>query len=125
MTIQFQADADLNHAIVTATRRREPAVSFTSAASAHLEGILDPEVLERAAAQERILITHDRQTMPEHFRERLAQGKSSPGVLIVSQFEPLGPVVETIVMIWAASTPEEWQNQIRYLPSLGRHVFSR
>ena len=125
MTIQFQADADLNHAIVRATRRREPAISFTSAADANLEGVPDSEVLEMAAAQERILITHDRQTMPEHFRERLAQGKSSPGVLIVSQFEPLGPVVETIVMIWAASITEEWRNQIRYLPSLGRHVFSR
>ena len=81
LTIQFQADADLNHAVVTAIRRKEPAISFTSAADAKLEGIPDPEVLEMAAAQERILITHDRQTMPEHFRERLAQGKSSPGVL--------------------------------------------
>lgn len=125
MTIQFQADADLNHAIVIATRRREPAISFASAADASLEGVHDSEVLEIAAAQGRILITHDRQTMPEHFRERLAQSKSSPGVLIVSQFAPLGPVVEMIVMIWAASKPEEWQNQIRYLPSLGRHVFTR
>ena len=124
MTFPFQADADLNHAIVRAIRRREPATSFTSAADANLEGIPDSEVLEMAAAQERILITHDRQTMPEHFRERLAQGKSSPGVLIVSQFEPLGPVVETIVLIWAASNSEESRNQIRYLPSLGRYVFN-
>jgi predicted nuclease of predicted toxin-antitoxin system len=101
LTIQFQADADLNHAIVTAIRRKEPAISFLSAADAKLEGIPDPEVLAMAAAQGRLLVTHDRQTMPEHFWERLAQDKSSPGVLIVSQFEPLGPVVETIVMIWA------------------------
>lgn len=85
----------------------------------------DPDVLEIAASQGRILITHDRQTMLEHFRRRLKEGKSSPGVFLVSQFAPLGPVVEALVIVWAASGAAEWRNQVHHLPSMSRHVFPR
>jgi hypothetical protein len=82
-------------------------------------------VLELAAAQMRILVGHDRRTMIVHFRNRLSAGRYSPGVFLVSQFAPTGPVAETLLAVWAASEPGEWVNQIRYLPSLARHVFAR
>ena len=123
MSVRFQADADLNHNIVTATRQREPGIDFLSSADLNLEGVPDREVLEHAAAQGRILITHDRRTMPRHFQARLEAGKSSPGILIVPQNAPLKSVVDAIVLIWAASDPDDWRNQIHHLPSLARHVF--
>jgi len=48
LSIRFQADADLNYAIVAASRRREPSMDFASAADSSLEGVQDPDVLERA-----------------------------------------------------------------------------
>ncbi|MEJ7608100.1 MAG: hypothetical protein WKF37_17985 [Bryobacteraceae bacterium] len=63
--------------------------------------------------------------MVDHFRSRMKEGKSSPGVFLLSQFAPIGPVAETLVSVWAASELMEWQNQLRYLPSLSRHVFPR
>jgi hypothetical protein len=63
--------------------------------------------------------------MPDHLRSRLKEGKSSPGVFLVSQSAPLGPVVEALVMVWAASDSAEWQNQVRHLPSLSRYLFPR
>jgi hypothetical protein len=123
--IRFQADADIRAQIVVAVRSREPAIDFASALDSNLEGLSDPEVLDIAADQGRILVTHDRRTMPTFFRRRLEAGQTSPGLFLVSQFAPLGPVVEVLVMIWAASDEAEWQNQVRHLPSLSRHVFSR
>ena len=123
--IRFQADADLRHRIVLAVRKREAAIDFASAADSALNGLPDPEVLALAAQQGRILITHDRRTMLDHFRARLHRGESSPGVFVVSQFTPLGPVVDVLVTVWAASYPAEWQDQIRHLPSLSRHLFAR
>jgi hypothetical protein len=52
-------------------------------------------------------------------------GKSSPGVLIVSQGVPLASAVDSIILIWAASQAEELRNQIHHLPSLARHIFNR
>ena len=49
MNIRYQADADLNQAIVTGVLRREPAIDFQTAFVAKLEGLKDPEVLAIAA----------------------------------------------------------------------------
>jgi len=125
LNIRFQADNDLKFGIVKAVRRREPAIAFASAQEAGLEGISDPDLLDRAASENRILVSHDRRTMLEHFRAHLAAGKSSPGVLIVSQGAPIGLVAEAIVYIWSLADPQELRNQAYYLPSLSRHVFAR
>lgn len=125
MSIRFQADADLNFDIVRAVRQQEPAIDFASAADSQLRGIKDPELLERAAVADRVLVSHDRRTMLNHFRDRLAVGKSSPGVLIVSQGAPLGLVADAIVYIWSMSDPSELRDQAHYLPSISRHVFGR
>ena len=125
MSICFQADADLNFDIVKAVRRQEPAVDFASAAEADLRGVSDPELLERAAVTNRVLVSHDRRTMLNHFRNRLAAGKSSPGLMIVSQDALIGPVVESIIILWAVSDPAELRDQAYHLPSLIRHVFAR
>ncbi|QYO62309.1 DUF5615 family PIN-like protein [Leptolyngbya sp. 7M] len=67
MTVRYQADADLNQMIVTGVLRREPAIDFQTAFAAGLEGVKDSEVLALAAQQGRILISHDRKTMPLQF----------------------------------------------------------
>jgi hypothetical protein len=49
MKIRYQADADLNEAIVKAIRRQAPEIDFQTAQAAGLEGIEDKEVLRIAA----------------------------------------------------------------------------
>jgi hypothetical protein len=120
---QVSGGRDLNQSIVTATYQREPGIDFLSAADLGLEGLPDSEVLEQATRDGRILITHDRRTMPVHFRARLESGETSAGILIVAQSASIASVVDAIVLIWAASEAAEWQNQIHHLPSLARHVF--
>jgi hypothetical protein len=125
LSLRFQADADLKYAIVKAVRHREPGIDFASAADSGLEGVGDTEVLERAAQEGRILVSHDRRTMLAHFRARLEAGKPSAGLFVVSQGAPIEPVANAIVLVWSASEPPEWRNQVHHLPSLARHVFSR
>ena len=61
--IRFLADANFNHSIVKVCRRQEPSLDFLSANEAKLEELSDPEVLARAAEQNRILVTHDRRML--------------------------------------------------------------
>lgn len=84
MRPRFQADADLNHKIVIGLRRREPSVDFLSAHEGGVVGVPDPDVLRIAADSGRILVSHDRNTMPDHFG-RFRQTRSSPGLIIISQ----------------------------------------
>jgi hypothetical protein len=115
MTVKFQADANLNQIILLAVRRREPALDFQTAMEGGLPGVNDPEVLARAAGERRILVTHDRKTMPRHFSTFITEATSA-GVLIVPQHLPVAAVVDDLLLIWYATEAEEWINQIRSLP---------
>ena len=116
MKIRFQADADLNRNIVKGVRLREPSIDFRTAEAAGLPGLLDPEVIEKAAGDARILVSHDKRTMITHFAQFLSRGKDSPGLFIVTQQTPLGDAINDLVLIWHASDPEEWKNRCVYVP---------
>ena len=115
MKVRFQADADLNHAIVSATLRREPTIDFRSAPSADLAGRDDMEVLAIAAQEGRVLVSHDTRTMPGHFAEFISNNTST-GVVIASQRLGIAVVVEELLLIWSASDADEWVNRITHLP---------
>ncbi len=115
MTVRFQADADLNAEIVTGVLRREPSIDFQTAEEANIRRLLDPEVLAFAAREHRLLVTHDRRTMPRHFAEFL-QHHTSPGVLLIAQSVSVGVAIEALVLVWMASESAEWRNLIVELP---------
>ena len=117
MKVRFQADNDLRRDIVTATLRRERKIDFKTAQDAGLEGLDDEQVLARAAAEGRVLVTHDKRTMRHHLEQFLRAGHRSPGVLVVvPQDAPLILVVDSLELIWAASEPEEWENVMTFIP---------
>jgi hypothetical protein len=123
VTIRFLADANLDYASVQGVRRREPAIDFKSANNAGLEGLPDDDVLDVAAGDGRVLVSHDKRTMPLHFAARVRAGLRSPGVLLAMPSASVGEVVESVLIIWSASREEGWMDQIHYLPSLGHHLF--
>jgi hypothetical protein len=115
MKIRFLADADFNEDIVTGVLRRVPEVDFQTAHEARLSGLEDSEVLAVAADEGRILVTHDRKTMPHHFGEFI-KSRSSPGLFIIPQHAELLPVIEELILIWSASDAEGYVNSVRALP---------
>jgi len=113
--VRFQADADLKQTIVVGAIRRQPNLDFRSANEAGLEGIKDPLVLAIAAQDARVLVTHDRKTMPTEFGQFIMTQTSS-GILILSQSFPISEAIDALILIWEASTAEEWINQIMSIP---------
>jgi hypothetical protein len=109
MKIRFQADNDLDQRIVVATRRLDSAIDFQTAHALKLHGVPDTLVLKRAADEARILVSHDRRTLPGFFREFIFTG-TSPGLIIVSQRLPVGRAAELLHLLWAASEAEEYVN---------------
>jgi hypothetical protein len=72
-------------------------------------------VLAIAAQQRRVLVSHDRKTMPSEFAEFMTANQSA-GVIIVSRKIPIEVVIEELLVIWAASSAEEWVDRIAKLP---------
>jgi hypothetical protein len=114
MKIRLLADADLHHDVVKGILRREPRIDFRTAPG-ELRRLSDPEVLALAASEGRILVSHDRKTMPRAFAEFIV-ALTSPGVLIISQKVDHLDAIEAILLVWAASDADKWTNRICTLP---------
>jgi hypothetical protein len=113
--VRFQADADFNEDIVRGVLRRESQVDFSTATTSNLRSLSDVQVLAFAARDNRILVSHDRKTMPYAFAKYI-QTNTSSGVLIVSQKTDLLRVIDEILLVWSASEAKEWTNQIAAIP---------
>ena len=115
MKVRFLADANFNRRIIAGVLRRETRVDFLSGEQTNLVGVPDLEVLALAAAETRILVSHDVRTMPAAFAEFILT-KNSAGVLLLSQSLNIGAAITIVCRIWEEATAEEWRNRIAWLP---------
>lgn len=116
MRPRFQADEDFNAKIIAGLRRREPSIDIQTARDAGILGLNDPQVLAVAAGEGRILISHDRETMPAHFKI-FASGSDSAGLIVVSQTVEVREVIQQMrLLVWSATDALEWQNRIGFIP---------
>ena len=58
-------------------------------------------------------------SMPGHLRDYLSTGKHIPGLFITPFPLSIGSLIEELILLWGASLPSEFQDQIVCLP-LGR-----
>jgi hypothetical protein len=110
VSIRFQADNDLNKAIVDAVLRREPGVDFQTAQAAGLDRLDDETVLRLAALEGRILVTHDKRSMARHLKAFVRVSGESPGV-VIPQRAVVRDVVEALILIWTDDRPGDWVNR--------------
>ncbi|MCP5050756.1 MAG: hypothetical protein GY940_26570 [bacterium] len=114
--LRFAADENFNNNIVRGLRRRNPNLDIIRIQDAGLSGADDPNVLEWAAGEERILLTHDVATITRFAFDRVKSGQQMPGVFEVSLYAPIGQIIEDILLIVELSFEGEWEGKVGYLP---------
>ena len=116
---RFLTDVNVNARIVVGLRRIVPTVDLITAQSAGFHTTPDSELLAEARQLNRILLTHDINTMPDHFASflaSLAEDEHSPGVMLVAQELAIGIAIQELYEVWSCSTHEEWRDLFTYLP---------
>jgi hypothetical protein len=114
--IRFLADENLNNAILRGLVRRNPNLDIVRVQDAGLSGADDPTVLAWAAAEGRVLLTHDVTTITRYAYERVEKGQSMPGVFEIGHTVPIGQAIDDLLLIAMASQEGEWEGQVNYLP---------
>ena len=114
--LRFLADENLNNQIVRGVLRRKPDVDIVRVQDVELSEADAPTVLERAAQNGRVVLTHDVATMTNFAYERVQAGLSMPGVFEVSRRVPVGLAIEEILLLDECSLEGEWERQVRFLP---------
>ena len=79
------------------------------------KGFPDPLVLAFAARHGRVLVSHDVNTMPRHFREFIS-AQSSPGLILIPQRLAIGAAIEELALVWECTEDTELLNRLMYLP---------
>jgi len=114
--LRIAVDENFNNNIVRGLIRRNPNIDIIRIQDVGLSGADDPIVLEWAAKQERILLTHDASTITLYAYERIKSGQRMPGVFEVSTSAPIGPIIEDILLLVDLSFENEWEGKIIFLP---------
>jgi Domain of unknown function (DUF5615) len=114
--MKLLADENFDNNIVRGLLRRNPDIDIVRVQDVGLSGQDDPIVLEWAACENRILLTHDVATITRYAYERIAEGKLMPGVLEVTSDASIGRVIEDLLLLLSCSLDEELEGQIHYLP---------
>ena len=103
--------------IVRGLLRRVPELDIVRIQDINLAGSPDPTILAWAADEDRILLTHDRDTMPKFVYDRVIAGEPMPGVFLVSSRMPKGQAVEELFWAVHCLSEEDCKDQINYFPS--------
>ncbi len=114
--ISFAADENLNDWIVRGLLRRRPDFDIVRIRDTEMRGARDPAVLEWAATEGRVVLTHDVSTMTRHAYDRIRAGKRMVGVFEIGHRVPVALAIEEIILIAECSLDGEWEGQVRYLP---------
>ena len=114
--VKYLFDEDLNGRIVRGVRRRVSDLDSRTVQEIDLPDASDPAVLDWAASQGWVVITHDHRTMRPCAEDRLKAGLPMTGLILVRQTAALGEVIDDLVLIAEATTAEEWNGTIVFLP---------
>jgi hypothetical protein len=93
---RFLADENFSGDIVRGLFLRQPTLDIVRVQDIAIAGMHDPAILTWAAENDRIVLTHDRATMPKFAYERVVAGSKMPGVFALSDRFPAGLAVQEI-----------------------------
>jgi hypothetical protein len=114
--LRLASDADVHGEILRGLLRREPDLDLLRSPDVLPDGTADPDVLAWAAAENRVLLTNDRNTMIGFAIERLTAGDPLPGVIVTNNRQSIGAAIDDILLIAECMPEDEIRDQIVYLP---------
>lgn len=114
--MRFLTDENFNGAILRGLMRRLPKLDIVRVQDVGLMNTNDPQILEWAASEGRILLTHDVATITMYAYERVNQGLAMTGVVEVIAKAPIGKIIDDLELFIFCSDPEEYEGQVLFIP---------
>lgn len=114
--LKLAADENFDNRILRGLWQRQPGLDIVRIQDTEICGVEDEVVLEWAAREGRILLTHDVNTMVRFAYERVRANQPMSGILEVHHSLPMDSVIQDILLLAEATTHDEWEDQVRYLP---------
>lgn len=117
-SIAYLLDEHLPDALLLYLQRREPTLMVHRVGQAGMppKGTPDPDLLGEVERGFWSLVTRDKRSMPDHAADHQAAGGHTWGIFIVRDGFSVPEIGDALLLIWAASEPNDWQDRIEYIP---------
>jgi hypothetical protein len=118
--LRLASDADVHGDIIRGLRRRLPAIDLVRVQDVLPEGTRDLDVLAWAAAENRVLISNDRNTMVGFAYQQAEAAEPVPGLIATTNEQAIGSAIDDILLIAEYMPEEEIRDQVVvFLPFRG------
>lgn len=114
--IRLLTDENIDNDIMRGLARRLPQFDFVSVRDVGLAGSPDLVLLKWAAKEQRIMLTHDINTMVPDANQLVAQGEPMAGVIFVPERLEIGRAINDLVIVLECSTESDMRDRIERLP---------
>lgn len=114
--LRLLTDENFNGIVFDELLRQAPDLDIVRAQDVGLSQVADPIVLAWAADKGRVLLTHDKKTVPRHVYKRLIGGLAAAGVIELLPPYSVPQAVEDILIAVHSLSPDEMRDRILYLP---------
>lgn len=114
--IKILADQNFNAKILRGLKLRIPELDCVTTYQFGLEEYSDPKLLEWAANENRVILTHDAKTFPVFAHEKMSKGEKMSGVIVVSDQTPIGNAIDDLELIILCKFENEWENTVTRIP---------
>lgn len=114
--LKLLSDENFNGDIVRGLFLRQPNLDLLRVQDVGLREVDDPAILAWAATNDRIVLTHDRATMPDFAYERLLRGEQMLGLFVINDRMPTRQAIDELLLLVDCSDQWEWKGIVLYLP---------
>jgi hypothetical protein len=116
--VRFLLDENLPPRLKVALLRLNPTIDVLRVGDpgAPALGTLDPDVLRYLELSQRILVTDNRKSMPEHLKAHWSAGGHIWGLFWLRPGITIGRWAEELFLIWEATEAEEWIDKLDWIP---------
>lgn len=114
--LSLLSDENFNGDIIRGLFLRQPSLDLLRVQDVGLREVDDPAILEWATSNGRILLTHDRATMPDFAYERLVRGEEMAGLFVINDRMLIRQAIDELSLLIACSEQAEWKGIVLYLP---------
>lgn len=114
--LRILTDEDFDGDITRGLLLARPGLDLVRVQDVGLRGAADRTVLDWAAREGRVVVSHDVNTMIRYAYERTGAGVSMPGRFVIGQDVPRRVAIDEILMLAECSEEGEWEGQVLHLP---------
>jgi hypothetical protein len=112
----FWTDEDFDGDILRGVLAQHAESNITRIQDMGMRGFKDDILLEEAAKQSAVYITHDRNTLIDIAYDRVRAGLPMPGVIVVKQFAPIRTLIDDLLLVIEANDASHFENLVLYIP---------